>query len=194
MSFGFGVSDFALCVKVAHHIYHALKDASRECEAFAQEVLHLHSLLKTLTEDIRDIDEQLDNDSALGLWDYHSALSEHGARCLQLLCEDIAGEKLRSYDNRVFRDQAYYLEGGSPLETLRRRFSQVKFARKIPRLRRALAGVVSQLNAESVLVVRYVSMSGAILTLVDLNQDSSNAKACNRKPVSKMHKARSWAR
>lgn len=160
MSFGFSISDFALCAQICQGIYRALKEAPRECETFAQEVLHLHSLLQALSNDIEHVSEQPDGLAALA--GRRSVLSEHGSRCIRLLVADIAGQeeflnangwvdKLSWNHLVVAQPFTFYLEASE----LRRRFSQAKFARKIPRLREAVARIVSKLTLENVFLMRY---------------------------------------
>jgi len=167
MSFGFSISDFALCAQVCHGIYRALKEASRECEAFAQEVLHLHSLLQALSNDIEHVSEQPDGLAALA--GRRSMLSEHGSRCIELLVADIAGQKdfLKASDqidspkylSRTDVMAMEYFLFRSERFGLRQRFSQAKFARNIPRLREAVASIVSKLTLEIVILSRYGYMS-----------------------------------
>lgn len=167
MSFGFSISDFAFCAQVCYDLYHALKEASRECEAFAQEILHLQSLLQALSNDMKHVSEQPDGLAALA--SRRSMLSEHGSRCIELLVADIAGQKdfLKASDQI---DSYKYLSGtdATAMEyfiyrserfALRQRFSQAKFARKIPRLREAVASIVSKLTLEIVILNRYGYMS-----------------------------------
>jgi hypothetical protein len=161
MSFGFSISDFALCAQICHGIYRALKEAPRECEAFAQEALHLHSLLQALSPDIEHVSEQPDGVAALA--GRRPMLSEHGSMCIELLVADIAGQKdffkanvrvsnkLSWNDLMVGHPFAFHLKAS----VLRQRFSQAKFARKIPRLREAVARIVSKLTLENVFLMRY---------------------------------------
>ena len=165
MSFGFSLSDFALCVKVAHSVYCALKDGPNECKTFAQEVLHLYGVLQGLRDEIEYICK--DNPrTAAPLAHQQPGLSEHGLRCLELLLIDIA-----SVENLPFRVSETrslgFKEGhltfipnrdGSDLcsnfSSLKERFRQARFSRKIPHYREAVAGIISRLTAESVLLVR----------------------------------------
>ena len=166
MSFGFSISDFALCAQICHGIYRALKEAPRECEAFAEEVLHLHSLLQALSHDIEHISEQPDGVAALA--GRRPMLSEHGSRCIELLVADIAVHKnlLKASGWRVlswtdlmvaepfafrFEASAFYFEASA----LRQRFSQAKFVRQIPHLREAVANIVSKLTFKNVILIRY---------------------------------------
>ncbi len=160
MSFGFSISDFALCAQICHGIYCALKEAPRECETFAQEVLHLHSLLQALSNDIEYVSEQPDGLAALAGW--RSVVVQHTSGCIRLLVADIAGHKeflnaTNSVDelswNRLVVAQPFTAYLGA--SELRRRFSQAKFARKIPRLREAVARIVSKLTLENVFLMRY---------------------------------------
>ncbi len=164
MSFGFSISDFALCAQICYGIYRALKEAPRECEAFAQEVLHLHSLLQALSYDIEHVSEQPDGVAALA--GRRPILSNHGSMCMELLVADIAGQKdfLQAGD---WRDRqswtgpavARYFAFGFSTSGLRQRFSQAKFVRKIPRLREALASIVRKLTFENVIFIRYDNRS-----------------------------------
>lgn len=166
MSFGFSISDFALCAQICHGIYRAMKEAPRECEAFARELLHLHSLLQALSNDIEHVSEQPDGLAALA--GRRPMLSEHGSRCIELLVADIADHEnllkasgwraLPWTDLKVaepfsfrFEASAFYFESS----TLRQRFSQAKFVRQIPRLREAVASIISKLTFENVILIRY---------------------------------------
>jgi hypothetical protein len=173
MSFGFSISDFALCAQICHGIYRALKEAPRECEAFAEEVLHLHSLLQALSHDIEHISEQPDGVAALA--GRRPMLSEHGSRCIELLVADIAVHKnlLKASGWRVlswtdlmvaepfafrFEASAFYFEASAfyfEASALRQRFSQAKFVRQIPHLREAVANIVSKLTFKNVILIRY---------------------------------------
>lgn len=159
MSFGFSISDFALCAQICHGIYSALKEAPRECEIFAQEVLHLHSLLQALSSDIEQVSPQPDGLAPLA--GRYPMLNVHKNRCMELLVADIAGQKdfLKSdwrYDDPTV---AAYFATGKEASALKRRFSQAKFVRKIPRLREAVASIVRKLTFENVIVIRYENRS-----------------------------------
>lgn len=155
MSFGFSISDFALCAQVCHGIYSALKEAPRECEIFAQEVLHLHSLLQALSSDIEQDSPRPDGLAALA--GRHPMLSLHGSRCIELLVADIAGQKDFLTSGWKYNDPtvAAFFAFGFETSGLKRRFSQAKFLRKIPRLREAVASIVRELTCENVIFIRY---------------------------------------
>ena len=161
MSFGFSLSDFALCINLSNTVYRALRDAPGECEVFAQEVLHLEDLLRGLWDDIED--EIKDGDTFGLLTRRYPGLSEHGSRCLELLCADIVGEQALSLRNGPIPRQPHpiipkncngSIFGDLYLEA-KQRFSHAKFARKIPRLRMMVAGIVGKLTAETVLIMKY---------------------------------------
>ena len=151
MSFGFSISDFALCANVTHQIWRALKDAPRECQTFAAEVAHLYSVLNALSDDIESLSQQPNGQASLAK--VEPKLSEYGSRCIELLLVDIAGDpKAHSWENNPnFFD---HLWNGNENPNLKQRFSQTKFARKIPRLREAVASIMNKLIAENVMVVR----------------------------------------
>ncbi len=160
MSFGFSISDFALCAQICHGIYHALKEAPGECTIFAQEVLHLHNLLQALSKDIEYVSKEPDGLAALA--GRRPMLSEHGSRCIELLVAEIAG--WNHFLTKDWRNKSFWVE--IPLSDfsfktsgLRRRFSQVKFARKIPHLREAVARIVRCLTFENVISIRYEERS-----------------------------------
>ena len=179
MSFGFSISDFALCATFTYRIYRALKDAPKECEIFAQEVLHLHSVLKTLADDIASVSEQ--SGGCASLANRLPGLSESGSRCIELLLADIAGQKDLSITSDLRHDVSWFT-AVSPDDSwcnshytsftqpsLRKRFSQAKFARRIPHLREAVANIVSKLTAESVLIIRYDLRIPALLKRISLD-------------------------
>lgn len=164
MSFGFSLSDFALCAQLCHNIYRALKEAPRECEAFALEILHLHNLLKVLAADIANVSAK--PNGLVDLAKRQPNLSLYGAQCIELLIADIAGysdswsQLHRFHEHDSFRvPRASALEGFefavTALSTLKQRLSQAKFSRKIPRLRQDVANILSKLSAENVQIVRY---------------------------------------
>ena len=157
MSFGFGIGDLAICIRVSYTVYRALKDAPKECEILAKEILHLQSLLKRLRDDI----EAIGKDTRAILPDRQPGPSEHGARCLELLLADIGGIEYLPLSasgdasERLILTERLVLSKSYPYSDLRHRFSQAKFFRKIPRLRAAVADIVNKVTAENVLISRY---------------------------------------
>ena len=156
MSFGFSITDILACIDISYTIYRALKDAPRECQIFASEILQLYSVLKRLCDDINYITE--DPAIVTSLSKRQSALDEHGAQCLLFLLADIADEEgvLLNEGKRTvgaWRESSVFNCSGL-YDRLRYRFRQAKFVRKIPRLREAVAGIVSRLTAESVFIMR----------------------------------------
>ncbi|KAL8830178.1 MAG: hypothetical protein Q9191_001574 [Dirinaria sp. TL-2023a] len=82
--------------EASYSIYRALKDAPKECEILAEEILHLNSVLKRLRDDI----EAVGTESTAKPPDERHGLGEHGARCLELLLADIGGiEKFPSSES-----------------------------------------------------------------------------------------------
>ena len=174
MSFGFGLSDFALCARVAYDIYQALKQAPETCHLFSLEILHLYDILTSLHGDLRRelTTEQWLQPSLLA--QEKSVLSQYGTRCLKLLLEDIGGcagfagncdwreypWRLHGYveDYVSTHDRCHGNDDRSQLiGHLRERFRQAKFARKIPKYPEAVAGIVGKLTSEKVIVLGYVA-------------------------------------
>ena len=77
MSFGFGIPDIAACIDISYTIYRVLKDAPRECELFASEILHLGSVLEKLCD---DVDDSITENTTIveSLSKRQPALGEHG--------------------------------------------------------------------------------------------------------------------
>lgn len=173
MSFGFGLSDFALCTKVAFSVYDGLKNGPSECKSFADEIFHLYTVLKGLQDEIEAVCK---DDARLAL-DFFTpplahrqpGLTEHGLRCLELLLVDIRGvenlpfpvseksslgfEKGRlafTLNRGSYRDSSDFLT----LSSLEKRFYQARFSRQIPRYREAVADIINKLTAENVLLIR----------------------------------------
>lgn len=182
MSFGFSVSDFALCAQAAYNIYQGLKRAPETCHRFSLDILHLHHLLIDLRG---EIDRKNSSVNSNGWAQREPALSDHVLRCFMLLVIDIAGAQ-GALTGRPIGRQDLWLPGryDNPrrpedieigrwlddcrragdtirsheqwIESLQKRFRQAIFARQIPRLRWDVADIVQKLTAEKVLMLGYV--------------------------------------
>ena len=164
MSFGFGLSDFALCVKVALSVYDGLKNGPSECKSFADEIFHLYTVLKGLQDEIDSVCK--DNPGTAAPLNYRQPrLSEDGLRCLELLLEDISGvdhlafpvsetSGLEFEEGRLafILNRAGHSDSSVSLSSLKKRFHQARFSRQIPRYREAVADIIRKLTAENVLL------------------------------------------
>lgn len=90
MSFGFSISDVALCARGVYNFYQCLKSAPGSCQAFAIDVLHLHHLLRELHRGLDS--EWLDTVNHTLFERETDVLSHHVMQCVELLLHDIGGD------------------------------------------------------------------------------------------------------
>ena len=165
MSFGFSISDFICCGQIAYELYTEFKEAAGECQAFAKELLLLHQvILKT---------EALIGRGNHGLEEVDQAtLGLHIDMCKDILFVQLAGEHGNPWDgmpcHRPLSSGSGNLEfrHGKPSDyavdrtlhewtcSVRRKFEERNFAKKIPKIRAAISTVIEKLTSFQVLMVR----------------------------------------
>ena len=179
MSFGFSVSDIVGCARLAYHLYNEFRQAPRECQEFARELLLFHEvLLKTKSaiepttdfegsrfpsdSDKATLQAQLDGCKEL-LFVQIIGMSEVPERWEQL---EIVPNDPRFVRSVLFR-QAFTTfttgDGSTFLKYWRRKLDERKFALKIPSLQRAISSRIEKLTAFNVLLVQCVYVSNVSL-------------------------------
>ena len=177
MSFGFSVSDFVFCGQLAYQLYTEFKEAAGECQAFAKELLLLHQvMLKTGAligrgGNVLDEAEQATLDLCLDMckeilfvqiadgdnFTLDGNLMGYGQR--MLLSDPLDGKM--SYGQRLVlnRPNFPFINGYDRtlldwICSVRRKFEERKFAKKIPKIRTAISTVTEKLTSFQVLMIR----------------------------------------
>ena len=167
MSFGFSISDFIFCGQIAYHLYTEFKDATGDCHAFAKELLLFHKVVLKTQALIRRGDHVLDaaEQTTLGLY---------LDMCKDILFVQIAGGDGKTSDWTIRYMQRLSLSRPGNLNlgygkpsidgydrtlrdwmcSVRRKFEERNFAKKIPKLRAAISTVTEQLTSFHVLMIR----------------------------------------
>ena len=163
MSFGFSVSDIALCAHLAYKLYDEFMQAPGACREFARDLLLFHQvLLKTQSTIECEISNLNHSDQA--------ALKACLDSCKELLYEQICASKVPSSLDvgryvRDFESQCTLLD---PLvhpdysgeirffQGCRLKWRERKFALRIPKLQRAISLHIEKLTALNVLLIQCV--------------------------------------
>ena len=162
MSFGFGISDFICCGQLAYQLYTEFQNAAGDCQAFAKELLLLHQIILRTEALIRPASYVIDeaDRATLGL-----CLD----MCKDILFVQIAGGDSASWDEKMNYGQRLVLGShGGPnismnwhdpswrnwIRSVRRKFEERNFAKKIPRIRAAISKVIEKLTSFQVLRMR----------------------------------------
>lgn len=174
MSFGFSISDFFTCAQVTWQLYDALKTGPAECQAFAKEVLLFHQVLEKMCKNLQGTTRRLSLEE-------HDALSQHVVgfeELCSLIMDDTSSTKFRTSstkflthmdlcglrafryyldDLRRFDDENVNKESGIVfgIMNFRDRIRTASFAKKIPKLQRAITAQVEKLTAFNVLLIQY---------------------------------------
>ncbi len=167
MSFGFSISDFTTCAQVVWEVYDALKTGPAECQTFAKEVLHFHQILVEVGESLRDKNCRLKSIDNQALWQLcrdsenlcSLIMDSHPSMTCLKYCDWLQSNRL----SRMTLDAKYIDRHFALTETLsttslgiRQRIRTANFAKKIPKLQRAIAAHVEKLTAFNVLLIQYI--------------------------------------
>jgi len=161
MNFGFSLSDFVTLGELALKLYDEFKEAPGACRAFANELLLFHRILDKLGSNLQD-------DNFLGASDY-AALKACADSCKELIYVQIYGAARVPIPNQMhgttpgtfIRLDSGILQRGPDgddrfLRAWRQKWSERKFAARIPELQRAVTAHIQSLTAFNSLIARYV--------------------------------------
>ncbi len=174
MSFGFSVSDFICCGQLVYQLYTEFRQAAGECQAFAKELLLLHQVILKTEALIGRGNHVLDEAES-------ATLDVCLDRCKDILFVQIAdgdsfplaGLAVRlagrlSYGQRLvlirpenpnFQHGKLSMNGYDRtlpawICSVRQKFEERNFAKKIPKIRAAISTVIEQLTSFQVLMIR----------------------------------------
>lgn len=164
MSFGFSVSDFITLGGLTLKLYDEFKAAPGACRAFANELLMFHQILERLGFELQSHTDYLEASD-------HAALRACADSCKELIYVRIYGAscvptELPTYGiksttsskivNVILQPRPY--DNDRFHRAWRQKWSERKFAARIPELQRAVTAHVQSLTAFSSLIIRYVHL------------------------------------
>ena len=159
MSFGFSVSDFVTCAQFAWQVYDALKTGPAECQSFAKEVRFLHEIMARVSENLKHETHHLSSEEREALWQHIFRFEEFCA-----LITDSNPDSKPAYINRILRESLFLQQMSSCiLSKIRERIRAASFAKKIPKLQRAVTAQIEKLTSFNVLLIQYNALFMVLL-------------------------------
>lgn len=162
MSFGFSASDFVALARLTFKLYNEFKEGPKQCQAFTKELHQFHFILRRFGDLLRDETIGGPNKSEI-----ESCLTASKELIYIEICgaSDVPIYVSVEHCQDPIVDLSPALAPTGPsievrlLKAWRRRWAERTFARRIPKLKQAVAAHISRLTAVSALITQYASLS-----------------------------------